>query len=55
MSENQQPAETTNFTYTTEEGVKFDVSLPGNLSDEEIVQWANQYGEETEIAAGSVS
>ena len=52
MSENQQPTETTNFTYTTEEGVKFDVSLPGNLSDEEIVQWANQYGEETEIAAG---
>ena len=52
MSENQQPAEVTNFTYTTEKGIAFDVSLPGNVSDEEMVEWANQYGEEIEISAG---
>ena len=49
MSEQQK---TTDFVYTSEDGVEFDVSLPGERSQEEVLEWARTYGEETEIAAG---
>ena len=49
MSEQQK---TTDFVYTSEDGVEFNVSLPGERSQEEVLEWARTYGEETEIAAG---
>ncbi len=49
MSEQQK---TTDFVYTSEDGTEFNVSLPGELSQEEVLEWASTYGEETEIAAG---
>ena len=51
MSEQQRPP-ATNFTYTTEGGVSMDISVPGQLSDDQVNSWLDENIEEIEIEAG---
>jgi len=51
VSEQQRPP-ATNFTYTTEGGVSMDISVPGQLSDDQVNSWLDENIEEIEIEAG---
>jgi hypothetical protein len=52
MSENQNQAKTTDFTYTTKDGVDLNVSVPGELSTDQISAWLDNNAEDMEIQAG---
>ena len=51
MSEQQQE-QLTPITYITKEGVELSIDIPGTLTDEQVMEWVTENGEEVEISAG---